>query len=79
MGALRLHSAGPAATYPEKLGERWKGGPVYWRRFWTTQRKSNGKKEPLLANMYNCSPFPLGRRGLFLSDPDLDLTSLEGT
>lgn len=37
------------------------------------------QKEPLLANMYNCSPFPLGRRGLFLSDPDLDLTSLEGT
>lgn len=37
------------------------------------------QKEPLLANMRNCSLFSLGRRGLFLSDLDLDRMSLEDT
>lgn len=79
VGALWLLSAGPVTSYSEKLEGSCREDPMYWRWFLNHSEEAKWQKEPLLTNIHNCCPCTLGRRRLFLSEPDLDLMSLEST
>lgn len=67
-GALQLLSAGPEATYPGKLRERWEDGraSLVQRRFWTTPWELNGEESPWRPTVVTAAPAASGKMGLFL-------------
>lgn len=71
-GALQLFSAGPETPDPGKVGKRWEEEACLPPEAFL-DHSVEAKCWPLLANISDCSPFPVA------GDPDPDLTSLEGT